>query len=48
MYGVQLRTGAIEALGEQSFVVFDAEVGNEEIAGENEKYTRDPREADGS
>jgi hypothetical protein len=47
MYGVQFRTGIVESLGKQRFVVFDAEVGNQEIARQHEKSTQDQGEADG-
>jgi hypothetical protein len=48
MYGVEFTPGAIKTLGEEGFVVFDTEVRNEKIAGQEEKKARDPGEADGS
>jgi hypothetical protein len=48
MYGVRLGPRVVETLGEKRLVIFDAQVRDDEEAGENEKNTRDPEGVPGS
>jgi hypothetical protein len=48
MYPVHFSPGAIKALGEEGFVVFDTQTWNHEEAGAEEKNTRDPEGVPGS
>jgi hypothetical protein len=48
MYGIKLATGLINTLCEESFIVLNAEAGDESVAGAEEKNTQDPREAGAS
>lgn len=48
LYEEQLGAGLVQALSEKRFVVFDAQMGNQEKTGAKEKNTREGDEQQGS